>query len=58
MPTAGKKVVDEFYVHLSAVEEVEDTAIRAAIELAIGALPPINTNEPNVAKVNGRPCWT
>ena len=56
MPTAGKKVVDEFYVHLSAVEEVEDTAIRAAIELAIGhgALTPINTNEPNVAKVNVR----
>lgn len=54
MPTAGKKVVDEFYVHLSAAGEVEDSQTRQAIEQAISALPPITTTTPNVAKVNVR----
>ena len=54
MPTAGKKVVDEFYIHLSAAGEVEDSQTRQAIEQAISALPPITTTTPNVAKVNVR----
>lgn len=54
MPSAGKKVVDEFYVHLSAAGEIEDSQTRQAIEQAIGALPPITTTTPNVAKVNVR----
>ena len=37
MPTAGKKVADEFYIHLSAVEEVEDTAIREALNVGLSS---------------------
>ena len=54
MTTPGKKVVDEFYIHLSAVEEIPDASARQAIDQAIQGLPPAITHPPNVAKFNVR----
>ncbi len=54
MATPGKKVVDEFYIHLSAVEEIQDASARQAIERAIRGLPPATPYPPNVAKFNAR----
>ena len=54
MMTPGKKVVDEFYIHLSAVDEIQDASARQAIEQAIQGLPQAITHPPNVAKFNVR----
>lgn len=52
MTEAGKRVVDEFYVHLSAVETIRDAAVRQAICVAVQGLPPQPSHMPNVAKIN------
>jgi DNA phosphorothioation-associated putative methyltransferase len=54
MRPPGKTVVDEFYVHLTALEHVESSTARAAIERAVEALPQGLEVEPNVAKFNLR----
>lgn len=54
MTTPGKKVVDELYIHLSAVEDLQDVSARQAIEQAIRGLPPVIPHPPNVAKFNTR----
>ena len=50
----GKKVADEFYIHLSVIETITDAAMRQAIERAIQGLPPALPFPPNVAKFNSR----
>lgn len=54
MRAPGKIVVDEFYVHLSALEEVQNTGVVTAVRRIITALPVIEDLEANVAKVNLR----
>ncbi|WP_042265664.1 DNA phosphorothioation-associated putative methyltransferase, partial [Paraburkholderia heleia] len=54
MRSLGKRVADEFYVHLDALAQVEDSKIRSRIETAIGAMPPDVCDIPNVAKYNVR----
>lgn len=54
MTAPGKSVADEFYVHLSAVEEVPDALVRHAIEHAIRGMPLGIPHPPNVAKFNSR----
>lgn len=50
----GKKIADEFYIHLSAVEMIQDAPTRQAIESAIQGLPSTDLPQPNVAKFNTR----
>lgn len=50
----GKKIADEFYIHLSALETIRDAATRQAIERAIQGLPSTALCPPNVAKFNSR----
>lgn len=54
MTIPGKKVVDEFYIHLSAFETMHDAGAKEAIERAIRGLPPALPCPPNVAKFNAR----
>ncbi len=54
MKAPGKKVVDEFYIHLSAVETIRELETRRTIERAVRGLPPDALNRPNVAKFNSR----
>ncbi len=54
MSGPGKTVVDEFYVHLSALEHVQHVAARLAITRAAAGLPPHGESEPNVGKYNIR----
>lgn len=54
MTTPGKKVANEFDIHLSAVEEIHDESARQAVEQAIRGLPPATPYPPNVAKVSLR----
>lgn len=54
MTPPGKKVVDELYIHLSAVEDLQDVSARQAIEQAMRGLPPDVPHPPNVAKFNTR----
>jgi hypothetical protein len=48
----GKRIADEFYIHLSAVETIQDETIRQAIRRAVQGLPPQPSHVPNVAKIN------
>ena len=50
----GKKVADEFYIHLSVVEMIQDAPTRHAIERAVQGLPATILPLPNVAKYNMR----
>ncbi len=50
----GKKVANEFYIHLSAVETIQDAATKQAVERAIQGLPTTALHPPNVAKFNSR----
>lgn len=50
----GKKVADEFYIHLSVVEMIQDAPTRHAIERAVQGLPATLLPLPNVAKYNMR----
>jgi DNA phosphorothioation-associated putative methyltransferase len=54
MAKLGKRVVDDLYVHLSALGELDDAQLRNRIEAAIGLLGDESRPSPNVAKVNLR----
>lgn len=54
MKEPGKTVVDEFYIHLSALESVQNFDARLAIERAIGGMSPEGQFAPNVGKYNLR----
>ncbi|MGE8453813.1 MAG: DNA phosphorothioation-associated putative methyltransferase, partial [Pseudomonadales bacterium] len=54
MRPPGKTVVDEFYIHLSALEHVQNDDARRTIERAVSCLPNSGDLEPNVAKFNLR----
>jgi len=54
MSKLGKRVLDELYVHLSALEGLEDMQLRARIEAAAHALVNGPETSPNIAKVNLR----
>ena len=52
MTEPGKRIADEFYIHLSAVETIQDATTRQAISRAVQGLPPQPSHVPNVAKIN------
>jgi DNA phosphorothioation-associated putative methyltransferase len=52
MTKPGKRIADEFYIHLSAVETIQDATTRQAIGRAVQGLPPQPSHVPNVAKIN------
>ena len=54
MKPPGKRVFDEFYIHLSALEQIEDHDARERIKQAFLALPASVEERPNVAKLNLR----
>lgn len=54
MREPGKTVVDEFYIHLSAVEHIQNASARLAIARAVAGLPPQGEAAPNVGKYNLR----
>lgn len=54
MATIGKRVVDDLYVHLSALGELDDGQLRSRIEAAVALLGTESRSSPNVAKVHLR----
>jgi DNA phosphorothioation-associated putative methyltransferase len=54
MRPPGKTVVDEFYVHLSALQLIESSDMRRDIERVVQVLPTSMELVPNVAKLNLR----
>lgn len=54
MKTPGKLVVDEFYVHLNALPEVQNNEVVQAVQRITAVLPRSGDLEPNIAKVNLR----
>ncbi len=54
MAKIGKRVVDDLYVHLTALDQLEDTEHRRKIEDAVGRLPALSDPAPSVAKLNLR----
>lgn len=54
MRPPGKIVVDEFYVHFSAIEEVQNSDVVAALGRVLAEPPAADGLRPNVAKVNLR----
>ncbi|MHB9840951.1 DNA phosphorothioation-associated putative methyltransferase [Paraburkholderia terrae] len=52
MYSLGKRVADEFYIHLSVLTEVDDEAIRSGIQAALDSMPLEIDEAPNVAKYN------
>lgn len=54
MSAIGKRVGDELYVHLSAVQLLADTEHRKRIESALMLVPEGKDAAPNVAKLNAR----
>ena len=54
MQAPGKTVAEEFYVHLSAIGQVENSEVRRKIERAVQSLPEAIEEPPNVAKLNVR----
>jgi DNA phosphorothioation-associated putative methyltransferase len=54
MRPPGKIVVDEFYVHFSAIEEVQNSDVVAALRRVLAEPPAADGLRPNVAKVNLR----
>lgn len=54
MREPGKTVVDEFYIHLSALDLVQHDAARLAIARAVAGMPPRGESAPNVGKYNLR----
>jgi len=52
MPEPGKRIADEFYIHLSAIETIQDAATRQAIDRAVQCLLSQTSHVPNVAKIN------
>ena len=54
MSLPGKTVADEFYIHLSALKDVENKTARQAIECAAAGQAESGDTAPNVAKFNLR----
>ncbi len=54
MSAIGKRVGDELYVHLSAIQLLADTEHRNRIESALMLVPEGKDAVPNVAKLNAR----
>ena len=54
MKSPGKLVVDEFYVHLSSIHEVQNEVVVHAVQRVTADLPRTGDLEPNIAKVNLR----
>jgi hypothetical protein len=54
MRAPGKIVVDEFYVHLSSLDEVQNEKVIFALHRIKDSLPSCGELEPNVAKINLR----
>lgn len=54
MPKIGKRVVDDLYVHLSALDQLEDMEHRRKIEDALSQLAAPSGTVPSVAKLNLR----
>ena len=54
MATIGKRVVDDLYVHLSALGRLDDGQLRSRIEAAVSLLGTESQSSPNVAKVHLR----
>ena len=54
MKSPGKLVVDEFYVHLSSIHEVQNEEVVTAVQRVATGLPRSGDLEPNIAKVNLR----
>jgi DNA phosphorothioation-associated putative methyltransferase len=54
MTAPGKIVVDEFYVHLSALLEVKNEEVVRAVQRVATGLPRAGELEPNIAKINLR----
>lgn len=52
MTEPGKRIANEFYIHLSAVETIQDATTRQAIDRAVQGLPPQISHVPNVVKIN------
>lgn len=52
MTEPGKRIAAEFYIHLSAIETIQDATTREAIYRAIQGLVPKISHAPNVAKIN------
>jgi DNA phosphorothioation-associated putative methyltransferase len=52
MKSPGKLVVDEFYVHLSSIHEVQNQEVVRAVQRVATVLPRAGDFEPNIAKVN------
>jgi len=50
----GKTVADEFYIHLSALDQVDHPEARLAMERAVQRMPTSPDEPPNVAKFNLR----
>ncbi|WP_368622615.1 DNA phosphorothioation-associated putative methyltransferase [Paraburkholderia sp. BR13444] len=54
MCAIGKTIADEFYIHLSVLDDVRDVEIRTRIRAAVYALSSCIGANPNVAKYNSR----
>ncbi len=54
MSTFGKRIGDELYVHLMAIQHLQDPEQRRRIEVALSLVPRGQGIEPNVAKLNLR----
>jgi DNA phosphorothioation-associated putative methyltransferase len=54
MANIGKRVVDDLYIHVSALDALEDVQLRTRIETALTHLGDESRPSPNVAKVNLR----
>ncbi|WP_058034539.1 DNA phosphorothioation-associated putative methyltransferase [Burkholderia pseudomallei] len=54
MSEPGKRIADEFYIHLSALETIRDPTTRQAVERAVRSLPAQHSHIPNVVKINVR----
>ena len=54
MVKIGKRVADDLYVHLSAIDHLDDEAQRSRIVEAVGRLPTVLDTAPCVAKLNLR----
>jgi DNA phosphorothioation-associated putative methyltransferase len=54
MAKIGKRVADDLYIHLSALEHLDDREHRRTIEEAVERVTPLSGSAPSVAKLNLR----
>lgn len=52
MAKVGKRILDDLYLHLSALQHLDRPQDRLAVESALGRLGPQPVHRPNVAKLN------